>query len=97
MKKIGIITIHKSPNYGASLQAFALWKFLENEGYDVEIIDLYRSFFKGYIPSKRFFRKKRMPSFEKKVGTAWASGQKIIFVRTKYHYKFLKTVLILMD
>ena len=54
MKKIGIITIHKSPNYGASLQAFALWKFLENEGYDVEIIDLYRSFFKGYIPSKRF-------------------------------------------
>ena len=30
-----------------------------------------------------------MPSFEKKVGTARASGQKITFVRTKYHYKFL--------
>lgn len=27
--KIGIITIHNSPNYGACLQSFALYKFLE--------------------------------------------------------------------
>lgn len=54
MKKIGIITIHKSPNYGASLQAFALWKYINDLGMDAEIIDLYRPFFKGYIPSNRF-------------------------------------------
>lgn len=53
MKKIGIITIHKSPNYGATLQAYALWSYLNNLGYDVEIIDLYRSFFNGYVDSKK--------------------------------------------
>ena len=52
--KIGIITIHKSPNYGACLQSFALWKYLEMQGHDVEIIDLYRPYQKGYMPSKRY-------------------------------------------
>ncbi|WP_414568903.1 polysaccharide pyruvyl transferase family protein [Nostoc sp. CCY 9925] len=40
--KIGIITYHFTINYGATLQAYALSRFLENNGYDVEIID-YRS------------------------------------------------------
>lgn len=39
MKKIGIITIVKVNNYGAELQAFALYKKLELLGYDSEIID----------------------------------------------------------
>lgn len=52
--KIGIITIHNSPNYGANLQAFALWKYLEMQGHDVEIIDLYRPFQKEYVPSKKY-------------------------------------------
>ena len=38
--KIGIITIHHSCNYGACLQSFALYKYLELLGYTVEIIDL---------------------------------------------------------
>ena len=54
MTSIGIITIHNSPNYGACLQSFALYKFLETQGYEVEIIDLYRPSFADYVPSKRF-------------------------------------------
>ncbi|MFN6564374.1 MAG: polysaccharide pyruvyl transferase family protein [Nostoc sp. ChiSLP01] len=37
--KIGIITYHFTINYGATLQAYALFKFLQSYGYDVEIID----------------------------------------------------------
>lgn len=39
MKKIGIITFHKSINYGSVLQAYSLQHLLESEGYLVEIID----------------------------------------------------------
>lgn len=54
MKKVGIITIHNSPNYGASLQAYALYKYIESRGYDCELIDLYRPYQSEYVPSKRF-------------------------------------------
>ncbi|MDR1895703.1 MAG: polysaccharide pyruvyl transferase family protein [Prevotellaceae bacterium] len=37
--KIGILTFHCAHNYGAVLQAYALQNFLEEQGYDVEIID----------------------------------------------------------
>lgn len=39
MKKIGILTFHKSINYGSVLQTWALYNLLTNAGYDVEIID----------------------------------------------------------
>ena len=42
MKTIGTITFHASHNYGSVLQAYALAKVIENEGYDVKIIH-YRS------------------------------------------------------
>lgn len=55
MKKIGIITIHNSPNYGACLQSYALYKYIEQRGNDVEIIDLHRPIaYKDYVPSKKF-------------------------------------------
>lgn len=38
-KKIGIITFHASYNCGSMLQAYALQKFLQKNGYDSEIID----------------------------------------------------------
>lgn len=38
--KVGIVTVHKAPNYGANLQAYATWKFIANCGYDCEIIDI---------------------------------------------------------
>lgn len=37
--KIGIITYHHTINYGAILQTYAMFKFLENKGYEVEVID----------------------------------------------------------
>ncbi|MBG1269254.1 polysaccharide pyruvyl transferase family protein [Nostoc sp. WHI] len=56
--KIGILTFHHIDNYGATLQAYALWSFLNSQGYDVEIID-YRPFkiallyFKALLPLKK--------------------------------------------
>lgn len=37
--KIGIITMHKVLNFGSALQAYALQRVLDNNGYDSEIID----------------------------------------------------------
>lgn len=39
MKSIGIITFHESSNYGAILQSFALQSFLNNNEFEVRIID----------------------------------------------------------
>ena len=50
--RIGIITIHNSTNYGASLQAWALYKFLVDCGFDCEVIDLHRPVHDDYIFSK---------------------------------------------
>lgn len=36
---IGILTYHRAHNYGAMLQAYALQKFLQEQGYKVEFID----------------------------------------------------------
>ena len=52
--KIGIITIHNSPNYGASLQAFALWKYLTDCGHDCEVIDLHRPCHEDYLFSRKY-------------------------------------------
>ncbi|OJU14457.1 MAG: hypothetical protein BGN88_00650 [Clostridiales bacterium 43-6] len=43
MRKIGLITFHKSYNYGAVLQAFALQKELSDLGYSSEFIDYNRN------------------------------------------------------
>lgn len=54
-KRIGILTIHNSPNYGACLQAYALYTYLSQQtGVSCEMIDLHRPHEKGYIQSKRF-------------------------------------------
>ena len=37
--KIGLISFHNAANYGAALQAYALERFLEDNGYDCEYID----------------------------------------------------------
>lgn len=54
--KIGIITIHCSPSYGGSLQAFALYKYLEQQGHDTEVIDLLRPTHSEYRHSIWHFR-----------------------------------------
>lgn len=47
MAKIGIVTFHRSANYGAVLQAFALQYFLLRKGHDCEFVDYLRPR-KGY-------------------------------------------------
>lgn len=42
-RKIGIITFHRAHNYGAFLQAYALQNYLQENGFDVEIIDYHCS------------------------------------------------------
>lgn len=37
--KVGIITYHNAENFGAFLQCFALYKYLIENGYDVEVVD----------------------------------------------------------
>lgn len=37
--RIGTLTYHRADNYGAVLQAYALFKYLQNLGHEVEIID----------------------------------------------------------
>lgn len=67
MKTIGIITIHNSLNYGASLQSYALLHFLLEKGFDCQIIDLYRPEHKGFensIIHKPYF--KHSCTFKKK-------------------------------
>ena len=71
--KVGIITIHNSPNYGASLQSYALYRYIANQGVDCEIIDLHRPDLAGYVFSERFdkvadlSRKKKLKTFLKKL------------------------------
>lgn len=54
-KKVGIVTFHQAPNFGAVLQAYALQRYLMRIGIDNEIVDyisapllaVYRPFFAG--------------------------------------------------
>lgn len=39
MKKIGIITVHRLPNWGSALQGYALQKVVESLGYECECIN----------------------------------------------------------
>ena len=64
--KIGIVTFHRTGNYGAVLQTYALQKFLEKRGHDVYIID--------YIPKalqytwKQIFFTRDLVSVPKRFG-----------------------------
>lgn len=69
MKRVGILTFHKSINYGSILQAWALQQYLNSVGYLVEIIDyepdayglLYATFIKRYNWSDIKQNIKRIP------------------------------------
>ena len=58
MKRIGILSINLqvfSPNYGSTLQSFALWKTLTDFGFDAEIVD-YNCVGRRYLNAKEPFR-----------------------------------------
>ena len=54
MKRVGLITIHHSPNYGACLQSYALYKYIVQQGAYCEIIDVHRPIHSDYIYEKRY-------------------------------------------
>lgn len=55
MVRVGILTIHNSPNYGASLQSYALYKYVaQMPGIECEVIDLHRPYEYGYVKSNKF-------------------------------------------
>lgn len=72
--KIGIITIHRSPSYGGSLQAYALFRYLSNMGYDVEIIDLLRPTHQEYRYSFKY-HKMRLRFYEYIKNAFYAIGR----------------------
>ena len=54
MKKVGIITIHNSSNYGASLQSYALFEYIREQGVDCEIIDVHRPVNEDYVYERNY-------------------------------------------
>lgn len=68
MKRVGIVTIHNSPNYGACLQSFALCKYIEQQGAYCEIIDIHRPVHEDYVYEKRYSSYRNNPfSLKKKI------------------------------
>lgn len=67
MKKVGIITVHNSSNYGGSLQSYALYKYISEKGNDCEIIDLYRPANSGYIYESKYKSYRNNPFEFKKI------------------------------
>lgn len=66
--KIGILTYHRSHNYGAVLQAYALKTFLSNQGHDVEFIDYWPNYRKGMYDLADFsFIKDKDLNFPQKI------------------------------
>lgn len=73
--KIGILTFHFVPNQGAVLQCWAMQKFLEGHGHDVQVVDYrpayhairYASFKNPFTYARWFFRKNKRKSMQFRV------------------------------
>ena len=79
MKKIGIITLyHNNDNYGGIAQAYALNKYIQNQGYDSELISYKRS--GVHIPNL----KERI----KKEGVVSVVRSKLEMLPDKLYFKF---------
>lgn len=84
MMKIGIISFHNAANHGASLQAYALERFLENNGYNCEYIDYQnemrrRSYDMGYMIRKSISEKKIFDAIKYILGAPLLSLRKRSF------------------
>ena len=67
--KVGILTFHRSQNYGAQLQSFALRKYIESLGFDTMVLD--------YWPE---YRKQRYRLFSKEIFCELSFAAKILYV-----------------
>lgn len=86
MKKVLIITVQKAPNFGACLQNYALWKYIEQQGFDCKVIDLLRPYHKDFIYTKGF---DSLNKYER----TWFQNIKIEYIRPfkRYLKKLLST------
>lgn len=73
--RIGIITIHFGVNYGSALQAYALTRYLNQEGFDAEIIN--------YIPKRYGVR-----NYLSTEGHSFNLIQKVLFVIAAFPFRF---------
>lgn len=85
-KRIGILTFQKIENYGATLQCYALWYYLKEHGYNVEIIDLLTPEHHGYVKSRKAIRiHKRKNIFLSLARTCYRKILQFIFYLRHYH------------
>lgn len=89
--KVGLISFHKSINYGVYLQAYALQSFIEKAGYDVEIID-YNQFTEKKRNSKKVLHRLThlKESFNIFRNLCYLRKKEVINKRNKF-YKFAVT------
>ena len=96
--KIGIVTCHRSHNYGAVLQAYALKTFLKNNGHDVEFADIVPSYFNNdYKVSRRSFRNSTLKGkllYIKYLLKWWWPSYKIVNERSRKFRAFISKYLI---
>ena len=57
-KKIGILTFHRAINYGGILQCFALYKYLQKKGYDVDAIDYRPDYIEKWRKAFSFYNRR---------------------------------------
>ena len=74
--KVGIVTFFSVPNYGAMLQAYALWKYLEGRGHEVEFIDY------------AFGNTRRIPLWKCFVARHWHNCIDTIRKKLKFYVRF---------
>jgi hypothetical protein len=96
--KIGIVTCHRSHNYGAVLQAYALKTFLSKQGHDVDFADIVPSYFNNdYKVPRKSFRKSTFKGkilYIKYILKWWWPSYRVINKRSKRFKSFISKYLI---
>lgn len=83
--KIEIVTIHRLNNFGSAFQAMALYRYISELGYDVELLDYHPSYYKGnklknFIGRMLFF--KELQNRERKFNSFIENNTRL----SKLHY-----------
>lgn len=86
-KKIGLLTLHRSRNYGSVLQAFATQKVFEETGCEVEVIDYFPERYSTPGLLKRLKYKSNKFQRHKMLLSAAQCIQAISYIKRKYVFK----------
>lgn len=80
--KIGLLTFHTAANFGATLQAYALQEFLEQNGYDAEYLD-YQNHHRRMIYDMSYHVKECLKSGKILEALVYSFGMPIMNMRKK--------------